>query len=100
MGKKYKFMEVGTTRHPEIYDSPEVITEPVVTDVDVELRMWEAAEAIVSLLEKGDFTIPQGFFIWHYVNALKGMDNLDEIKWFEFMKFRLYYARMRDMESK
>ena len=100
MVKKYEFMKVGTTRHPEIYDVPEILTEPVIKTVEQELSMWKAAEKIYAILKKGKFKMPQIFFIWHYVLALFKLDNLEELEWFEWLKFRLYHSRMRDMDNK
>jgi len=99
MVKKHEKGKVGTTRHPEIYE-PEIINSPVFDTVEQELSMWKAAEAIQSILKKGGFTTPQSYFIWHYVNALQGIDNLDELKWFEFMRFRLFYSRSVEMKER
>jgi len=92
MKQKYKFREVGTARHPELYAETEVMIKPVFETVEKELEMWKCAENIHSLLK--DFTIPQSFFIWHYVNSLRGMDTLEELKWMEWLKFRAYMARI------
>jgi hypothetical protein len=94
---KYKFREVGTTRHPEIYTGQEVMIEPVFDTVEKELEMWKAAEKISKSLAK--FTIPQKYFIWHYVNALGGISTLEELKWMEWLRFRAYYARMGNIKQ-
>ncbi len=61
--------------------------------------MWKAAEEIVDILNKEKFTLPQDYFIWHYVNFLKGVDNLSELAMFEFMRFRLFVSRAVDMNK-
>ena len=97
--EKYEIGEVGISRHPETYGT-ETLTAPVFTTVDEELAMWESAERIVEDFKKRCFTVEQEYFIWHYVNHLMGRDNLEELKWFEFMKFRLLYARMKELTEK
>jgi len=92
-----EFRKVGLKRHPELYMKKEEMVKPVFTDSYKETLMWQAAETIVRILS--DFTIPQSFFVWHYVNALRGMDTLDELKWMEWLKFRAYYARMEGIKE-
>lgn len=92
---KYKFRQVGIKRHPELYKGKEPLTHPVFTTVKQELKMWKTAEKINRIL-KG-FTLEQMYFIWHYVNCLKGLNNLEELAMFEWIKFRLYLARIFDV---
>ena len=92
----YKFRQVGTKRHPELYGHESMI-EPVFTEKFTELDMWRTAETIADLLKSKGFTIPQQFYIWHFVNNLLGMtDTLEEIKWLEWLKFRASMARIFD----
>ncbi len=99
MVKKYEFGKVGTTRHPQTYRD-EIINKPVFTTVEEELAMWKAAEGIKKILDKGKFTNEQMAFIFHYVHHLKGLDNLQELSLFEFMRFRLFYSRMKEMDER
>ena len=89
--KKYKLGQVGLTRHPEIY-STETMIEQVFNTVEEELGMWKIAEQIHEVAK--DLTQEQFMFVIHYVDALRGLDTLEEIKWLEFLKFRAYMARI------
>ena len=93
----YKFRQVGLKRHPELYVEKETMVKPVFDTVEKEVAMWETAEQIDAMLRK--FSIEQSFFIWHYVNALRGMDTLEELKWMEWLKFRAYYARIKNIDE-
>jgi hypothetical protein len=98
MTEEYVFRQVGVKRHPELYGH-ETLTAPVFDTVEKELEMWKAAEEIAEIYKKHQFTIPQQMFIFHFVNNLTGMaiDSMEELKWFEWMKFRLTMSRIFDV---
>lgn len=101
MNEKYKFRQVGVKRHPELYGH-ETLTEPVFTTVEKELEMWKVAEEITEIYKKHQFTIPQQMYIFHFINNLTGMaiDTLEELKWLEWMKFRITMSRIFDVLNK
>jgi len=96
----YKFRQVGVKRHPELYGN-ETLTKPVFTTVSEELEMWMVAEEIADIYKKHAFSIPKQMYIFHFVNNLTGMavDTLEELKWLEWMRFRISMSRIFDVQN-
>jgi hypothetical protein len=83
---KYKFLQVGLTRHPESYKKEK--KHPFIPNVSKELEMWIAAEKMMKILKGHKFTDMQLGAIFHYVWHLKGKSYFDEMAVHENLKAR------------
>jgi len=93
--KKPKRGSVGITRHPEIYLRE--YYDPIVTDVDKEIEMWDVAEQIFEIMKSHKFSIEQIGAINHYVLALLGYDDGEEYAMLAYLQYRILLSKNKQL---